>query len=108
MRVTVNGRLRSSTYDIDIPILPATPDMQSSGAVFSSSTLPIEIREPIVTIQQQIRHDLRPAPILGPNTDSLGARADTTTASLILSHSERSLSPGRRPASQRRDRWYER
>jgi YD repeat-containing protein len=52
--VAATSSLRSTTYGLQIPILPATADMQSTGTVFSSAALPIEIREPITAIQQLV------------------------------------------------------
>jgi RHS repeat-associated protein len=82
--------------------------MQSSGTVFSSITLPIEIREPIATIQLQFATTGIDTPFSFPTLPYLGAPADTTTASLILSPFQ--ALPFAEPLTglvNARNRWYE-
>ncbi|MEA2163770.1 MAG: hypothetical protein QOK37_1897 [Thermoanaerobaculia bacterium] len=83
--IAATSSLRSTTYGIDIPILPATPDMQSTGTVFSTAALPFEVREPINTITQQFTTSTTDTPFTLPNLTALGTDSSAIANGLILS-----------------------
>ena len=83
--IGAKSSLRSTTYGIDIPILPATPDMQSTGTVFSTAALPFEVREPINTITQQFTTSTTDTPFTLPALTALGTDSSAIANGLILS-----------------------
>ena len=85
LSIAATSSLRSTTYGPEVPILPATPDMQSTGTIFSSLTLPIEVREPIATIQTQFTTTGSDTPFTLPTLLANAAATSDTTTSLILS-----------------------
>jgi RHS repeat-associated protein len=82
--IAATSSLRSTTYGAEVPILPATPDMESTGNVFSSPTLPIEVREPIATIESQFISTGIDTPFTLATLTGLGA-ASSVADSLVLS-----------------------
>jgi RHS repeat-associated protein len=83
--IAAMSSLRSTTYGFQVPILPAPPDMLSSGNVFSSSALPIEIRDSISTVQQQFTTTGTDTPFTVPTVTALGVSNGNLVASLIVS-----------------------
>jgi RHS repeat-associated protein len=53
LSIAATSSLRSTTFGLQIPILPATPEMSSTGNVSSTAAFPVEIREPIAAIESQ-------------------------------------------------------
>src|SRR5205814_1752117 len=54
LSVAATTALRSTTYGISTPVLPPTPEMLAKGNVYTTSGLPIEIREPLAAIAQSL------------------------------------------------------
>jgi RHS repeat-associated protein len=84
MSIAATASLRSTTYGSQIPILPATPEMSATGNVFSTATLPIEVREPIATIQSQFVATATDTPFTLPTLSAIAFTNDIVP-SLILS-----------------------
>jgi len=84
LSIAATSSLRSTTYGTDVPILPATPDMQSTGTLFSSLTLPIEVREPIATVESQFASTGADTPFSLSTLSEIASNNDVIP-SLILS-----------------------
>jgi hypothetical protein len=54
LSVAATSTLRSTTYGISTPVLPATPEMLAKGNVYSTSALPLEIREPLTLVSSSL------------------------------------------------------
>jgi len=81
--IAATSSLRSMTYGVEVPILPATPDMLSAGNVFSSGALPVEVREPIATIQTQFASVGSDTPFTLPTLTGLGTTNNVATSLLV-------------------------
>ncbi|MEA2163766.1 MAG: hypothetical protein QOK37_1893 [Thermoanaerobaculia bacterium] len=83
--IAATSSLRSATYGADVPILPATDDMKANGNVFSTATLPIEVRESIGKINEQFAASGSDTPFALKTLTGLGVTNNASVASLILS-----------------------
>jgi hypothetical protein len=88
LSIAATNTLRAALWKIDLPVLPASEWATGSKSVFTSSTLPVEVRESLTTIASTI------AALRGgesktavsydvPNLSLLGAAGKTETESLV-------------------------
>lgn len=106
--IAATTSLRSTTYGVDIPILSATPDIEASGNVFSTTALPIEIREPIGTIQTRFATTGADTPFTLATLTSIGTTSGGIAGTLMVSPFQ--ALPFVEPMTElvnARNRWYE-
>jgi RHS repeat-associated protein len=104
LSIGVTSTLRSTTYGSEVPFLPAVP----TANVFSSTTLPIEVRESLAAAESQFASSGSDTPFAVSTLTNLGTPNGNVPASLIMSAFQ--ALPFTEPITglvNARNRWYD-
>jgi RHS repeat-associated protein len=101
--VAATTSLRSTTYGVDVPVLAAAPN----GNIFSTATLPVEIREPIATIQSQFTSTGTDTPFTLATLTALGTTSGIADALILSPFQALPFIEPMNGLANARNRWYE-
>jgi RHS repeat-associated protein len=113
LSIAATDTLHAALWRFDLPILPAPDWATTSQPVFSSSTLPVEVREPLATISSTIaalnpNESKTTTPYDVPNLGLIGTEGNAEIESLLAATFQ--AQPFAEPFTHKfyvRERWYD-